>query len=47
MSIVVAAQNDYIKLSQDILYAVKTGEATDSLEIQLSDLSPDIKSVKF
>ena len=42
MSIVVASQNDYIKLSQDILYAVKTGEPTDSLEIQLSNLSPDI-----
>ncbi len=41
MSIVVASQNDYIKLSQDILYAVKTGEPTDSLEIQLSNLSPD------
>jgi hypothetical protein len=32
----VTSQNDYVKLSQDLLYAVKTGESSDSLENQLS-----------
>ena len=41
LSIVVDSQNDCIKLSQDILYAVKTGEPTDSLENKLSNLSAD------
>ena len=37
----VTSQSDYIKLSQDLLYAVKTGESSDSLENQLSLISQD------
>ena len=39
VAMVTAAQNNYIKLSQDLLYAVKTGDPTDSLENQLSLVS--------
>jgi hypothetical protein len=37
-----ASQIDYIKLSQGLLYAVKTGEPTDSLENQFSLVSQNV-----
>jgi hypothetical protein len=36
------SQSDYIKLSQDLLYAVKTGELTDSFENQFSLVPQDV-----
>ena len=38
----VASQRDYIKLSQDLLYAVKTSEPTDSFENQFSSVPLDV-----
>lgn len=42
MSNVAAPQQNYTKLSQDLLYAVKTGEPTDSIENNLSFVLPEV-----